>query len=358
MDQKVKDLMYATGVDEKLATMLVEFTGGDVEGGKKIIRSMPKDYVALKIRYMGYKTHKYGLILIILNVRAKEIEDIYVTVDNNIEASQMETSLKFEDFREAIVHYINSKNIDLELMGRIRETINKEDFREKIFLKLLNDNHFNIGQLKLDFSEMFFKIITEPNCAVKIEEEEIDLFRLYKSKKSYFSEGEGAPGAETEGAAGEKAEGGADKKEEVHIRNISLVLLKIEPVLSPIKGTPVNELQTGDQIMVKIIDEREIGNYLGDLLGGRVNNSIVPIPATIMEMQWQEETENVMIMVQFGPGIAGRMFVPPEIKIETPITEELVKLEGKDFFKMGPVWIIVLLILFFIFIYLTIYFGK
>ncbi|MDD5067587.1 MAG: DUF4899 domain-containing protein, partial [bacterium] len=163
--------------------------------------------------------------------------------------------------------------------------------------------------------------------------------------------------AEGEPGSGEGTEAG--KKEEVHIRNITLVLLKIEPVLSPIKGTPINELQVGDQIMVKIIDEREIGTYLGDLLGARVNNSLVAIPATIMELQWQQDTENVMIMVQFGPGVAGRMFVPPEIKIETPITEELAKLEGKDIFKFGPVWIIVLLlILFFIFIYLTIYFGK
>ncbi|MDD5065782.1 MAG: hypothetical protein PHF84_01920, partial [bacterium] len=196
MDQKVKDLMYATGVDEKLATMLVEFTGGDVEGAKKIIKSMPQDFMALKIRYMGYKTHKYGLILMILNMRTKDIEDIYVTIDNNIEASQIDTNLKFEDFREAIVNYINNKNIDLELMGRIREAVLKDDFKEKIFLKLINENKFNLSQIKLDFSELFFKIITEPNCAIKIEEEEIDLFRLYKSKKSYFKENEAGSEAE------------------------------------------------------------------------------------------------------------------------------------------------------------------
>ncbi len=354
MDQRVKDLMYATGIDEKLATMLIEFTGGDIEGAQKIIKSMPKDYMALKMRYMGYKTHKYGLILIILNMRSKEIEDTYVTIDNVMEASQMETSLKFEDFKEAIINYIKNKSIDLELMGRIREAITKDEFKEKIFLKVVGENQINISQLKLDFAELFFKIITEPNCAIKIEEEPIDLFRLYKSKGAYLKETK-----EGEEVKEGDTEEGAEKREELHIRNISLVLLKIEPILSPIKGTPVNELQIGDQIMVKITDEREIGNYLASLLGAKENENLIPIPTTIMEINRQEETGNIMIMVQFGPGIAGRMYVPPEIKLETPLTEELAKLEEKDIFKMSSVWIIVLLlILFFIFIYLTIYFGK
>ncbi len=177
--------MYATSIDEKLATMLIEFTGGDLEGAQKIIKSMPKDYLALKIRYMGYKTHKYGLILVILNLRVKEIEDTYVTIDNVMEASHIETSLKFEDFKDAIINYIKNKSIDLELMGRIREAITKEDFKEKMFLKIISETQINLSQLKLDFSELFFKIITEPNCAIKIEEEPIDLFRLYKAKKTY-----------------------------------------------------------------------------------------------------------------------------------------------------------------------------
>src|SRR5208283_5705035 len=99
MDNKIKELMYATGADEKLADMLIKFTGGDVEGAKKIIQAMPKDYVALKIKYMGYKTHRYGIILIVLNMRVHTIEEIYTIVDNKLLASQLDSMLPFEAFK-------------------------------------------------------------------------------------------------------------------------------------------------------------------------------------------------------------------------------------------------------------------
>jgi len=111
--------------------------------------------------------------------------------------------------------------------------------------------------------------------------------------------------------------------------------------------------------MVKIVDEREIGEYLANLLGAKKNNVIIPIPATIKDIKKQDETGNMMILVQFGPGIAGKMYVPANIKIEVPFAEELEKIENEVSGKMNPIWIfLILLIVLFIFIYLTIFFGK
>lgn len=358
MDNKAKELMYATGVDEKLAEMLVKFTGGDVDGAKKIIQSMPKDYMALKIRYMGHKTHRYGAILLVLNMRQNSIEDIYAIVDNKLAASQLDALLPFEDFKLAIINYLKGKDVNLEMMGRLREAINTTEIKDQIFSKLLKDNKFDLEQLKVVFSELIFKILTESNSAVKIEQEEVDLFRIHrnveKKPEGVVSEDE-LPDTKSDGSS----DPDKDIKEEVHIRNISLVLLKTEPVLSPIKGTPLTEFQEGDEIMVKIIDEREIGDYLANLLGGKKDNSIIPIPATIKEIKHQEDTDNLMVLVQFGPGIAGKMYVPAEIKVETPYTEELSKMDDALNFKINPVWIFIFLaVLLFIFIYLTIYFGR
>ncbi len=356
-DPKVKELMYATGIDEKLATLLIEFTGGDVNGGKKIVESMPKDYIVLKVRYMGHKTHYYGIVLIVLNLKTKDIDDLYVIVDKNIEASQINSKLKFEDFKEGIVKYIKERNPNLDMIGRLRESINTMEFKDSIFNKLGKDNKFDTEQLKLVFSELFFKVLTESNCAIKIEIEEVDLFRLHKSSDEYIIKRE-----EEHDLDDDKSEDYDEKKqkEEVHIRNISLVLLKIEAVLSPIKGIPISEMQPGDQIMVKIIDEREIGDYLAKLLGAKENEELLPVSATIKEMSVQEETGSVMMLVHFGPGIAGKMFIPPEIKVETPVFEnEDEKFEVSGFFKMNPVVVIVILIaIFIIFLILTIFMNQ
>ncbi|MBU1078150.1 MAG: DUF4899 domain-containing protein [Spirochaetes bacterium] len=359
VDPKVKELMYATGIDEKLAMLLIQFTGGDVSGARKIIESMPKDFLVLKIRYMGHRTHNYGVILIVLNTKTKDIDDLYVIVDSKVEASQINAKASFEDFKGGIVKFIQQKNPDLEMIGRMREAINTIEFKEKIFNKLSKENKFDLEQLKVVFSELIFKVLTESNCAIKIEVEEVDLFRLHKSNDNYVLKGEEQLlGAEDEKNGKESTE--VTAREEVHVRNISLVLLKVEPVLSPIRGIPGNEIQIGDQIMVKIIDEREIGDYLGNLLGGRKNKEVIPIPATINEISKQEDTGNLMVLVQFGPGIAGKMFIPPEIKIAAPILEE--ENEGKlgvlSFFRMNPVWVVLALVLLFIgFIILIFYMG-
>lgn len=360
-DPKVKELMYATGIDEKLAILLVQFTGGDVAGARKIIESMPKDYLTLKIRYMGHKTHNYGVILVVINLKTKDIDDLYVIVDKKIEASQISGKMKYEDFKNGIVKYIKEKNPNLEMIGRLREAINTIEFKEKIFNKLDKENKFDVEQLKLVFSEVLFKVLTESNCAIKIEVEEVDLFRLHKSSDEYEIIGDGQKEEKEEDEDKDKSE--EDKavpKEEVHVRNISLVLLKIEPLLSPIKGVPANEIQVGDQIMVKIIDEREIGDYLAGLLGAKDNDELIAIPATIKELSRQDDTGNIMVLVHFGPGIAGKMFIPPEIKIAAPVLEEEDgKMEVLSFFRMNPVYVVlILIVLFIIFIILTIFMSQ
>lgn len=356
MENKAKELMYATGADEKLAEMLIKFTGGDVEGAKKIIQAMPKDYLALKIKYMGHKTHRYGIILIVLNMRAKTIEDVYTIVDNKLIASQLDSTLPFEAFKLSIINYIKKNDPNLEMMGRLRDAINNTEIKDQIFSNLLKEDKFDAEKLKVIFSELIFKVLTESNSAIKIEQEEVDLFRIHRS----ITPDESSDENKDEKIEVESTDNSDNAvKEEIHIRNISLVLLKTEPVLSPVRGTLLSELQLGDEIMVKIVDEREIGEYLADLLKAKKDNNVIPIPATIKDIKKQDETGNMMILVQFGPGIAGKMYVPADIKIEVPFSEELEKISKTESLKLNPLWIFVILfILLFIFIYLTIFFGK
>ena len=357
LDSKVKELMYSSGADEKLSTLLVEFTGGDVEGARKIVEAMPKNYIAIKIRYMAHKTHYYGVILMVADIKQKIFENIFLVVDRKTSASQIDSTLKYEEFKGKIIHYIREQDPDMDMTGRLREAIEKDDFREKVFLRLTKDDKFDTEQLKVVFVELIYRIMTEQNCALKIETEGVDLFRIHKSNYKYHVKKDGIENK----ANIDKTNETEPLKEEIHIRNISLVLLKIESVLSPVTGIPANELQVGDEILVKIIDERDIGDYLAKLLSGKKQGEPVPIPAAITEINKQEETENLMVMVQFGPGIAGKMIIPPEVKIETSEYKEakLDSSEGSGFFKINPMWIIfMLIILFFIFFILTIFMSR
>jgi len=357
MDPKVKELMYATGADERLASLLVEFTGGDIDGAKKIIEAMPKDFVAIKVRYMAHKTHYYGSILLVVDVRRRTMEKVLILADKKITASQIDNKLRYEEFRDAIIKYIKENNPDDEMMGRLREGMEKEEFIESIFRRLRRDNSFDPEELKVVFSELFSRVLTEQNCAIKIETEGVDLFRIHRTDREYVIRRESEENLS-------KQEDSISKKEEVHIRNISLVLLKVEPVLSPVRGVPATELEIGDQILVKIIDEREIGEYLCELLKGKdESGERIPITALIKEINKQEETDNLSVIVQFGPGIAGKMIIPPEVKIETPFSiQEYADEYEKSSFSLSSInslWLIFIVVIIFLILYIvTVFIGK
>ena len=356
MDPKVKELMYMSGADEKLSSLLIEFTGGDIEGASKIIEAMPKNYIAIKVRYMAHKAHYYGVILIVIDLKQKSFENIFLVADKNKDASQIDTTLKYDEFKEKIISYVKKQDHDIEMMGRLKEAINTENFKEKVFAKSDGDNRLDTEQLKVVFSELFSRVLTEQNCAIKIETEEVDLFSVHESAYQYQvkKNKESDNDEKDSGTDGEKK-----KKEEVHIRNISLVLLKVEPVVAPVMGVPALELQVNDKIMVKIIDQREIGYYLSGLLDARENQESVPVPATIKEISKQEDTDNLMIIVEFGPGIAGKMHISPEIKIEIPGLEEEEVEESPGFPKINFLWIIFfLIIVFFIILLFTIFVNR
>ncbi len=359
LDSKVKELMYSSGVDEYLSTLLVEFTGGDVEGARKIVDAMPKNYIAIKIRFMAHKTHYYGAILIVVDIKNKTFENMFLIADKNTLASQIDNTLRFEEFKEKIIRYLKEQDPDMVVTGRLREAIEKNEFKEKVFFRLVKEDKFDIEELKVVFLELFSRILTEQNCALKIETEGVDLFRIYKSSDKYKVQNDNA----IDNSVGSESSEDRAVREEVHIRNISLVLLKAEPVLSPVSGIPANDLQVGDAILVKIIDDREIGDYLAKLLNGKDHDQLVPISAIIKEIEKQEDTENLMVRVQFGPGIAGRMIITPEVKIETSEFKENEfddqNAEGFNFSKVNPLWIIfILIILFIIFLIYTFFISR
>ncbi|MBN1897944.1 MAG: DUF4899 domain-containing protein [Spirochaetes bacterium] len=350
MDELIQKLVMDTGADKQTAEMILKFTGGDLEGAKKIFDSMPKDYLVLKMRYMGHKTHHYGVILIIMNIKNSEIEEMEVTVGKDMKASEIDTNLPYETFKDQLREYIRTGNVNLILIDRLKEGILTPEFKVGLFKDVSSEGVINLNNLKIQFSELFFKVFTEPNAAIKATQERIDVFRYAKKKGTAAQE-------EEEKKEPEKTkEEEIKKREELEIRSISLVLLKIEPILSPVKGVPVGDLQVGDEIMVRIIDERDIGDYLAKLLNGKEGENRIPISATVKEIERSADTENVMILVQFGPGIAGRCFVPPEIKIQTPISEELAELKKLSGFTLNPIFIIfILIILFVIFVIITIF---
>lgn len=99
------------------------------------------------------------------------------------------------------------------------------------------------------------------------------------------------------------------------------IVLICEPEISPFHGTPCRDLKPGDEVVVKIKDGRESARYFAELLGGAVGDELVPLLAPIVKLDRISDSF-MEIFIEFGPGVYGEFFIPPDVKIKTK-TEDL-----------------------------------
>ncbi|TDX48904.1 hypothetical protein [Orenia marismortui] len=88
--------------------------------------------------------------------------------------------------------------------------------------------------------------------------------------------------------------------------------LKCTPVISAVKGKKIDDLDLGDEIFVKITDQREVSNSIADLLGDNPKE----LTGKIVEVNFNQELDRYNVLVQFKPNIYGNLVVEPELKIK------------------------------------------
>lgn len=94
------------------------------------------------------------------------------------------------------------------------------------------------------------------------------------------------------------------------------IVLICEPDIAPFNGKPAREVIEGDEIIVKIKDGRESARYFAELLGGCISEQLIPLIVPVVKINKVSETF-VEGFVEFGPGIFGQFFIPPDVKIKT-----------------------------------------
>lgn len=310
----LQQLIEDTGIDSKLAKSLLIFTGGDVEGAKKIISSFEKNIGCLIVKFGLIGIKAYGLILILLNLHQNKVEKLYLTVSDNNQLLSLDL---FKDIKE-IKQMINITQVNSDfvfIIDGLEEKLNNVKYLEKLYqiLKINNQDHLSESLISF-FSSILNEITTETNIIIKYRYENIDPFEMGKIITESTDEN-----AELEEENKQKEE-----KEENKISQISFLELECEPVYSPIKGVDVAILQEGDYLKVKISDDREIAQYLAKLLISVEDQSSEHINARILSKQNLYENL-VKIIVEFGPGILGKVICGSDVKIEADISGKRVE---------------------------------
>ncbi len=107
------------------------------------------------------------------------------------------------------------------------------------------------------------------------------------------------------------------------------IFLETELVLEDsVEGVPSNKLQKGDLVLAKIVDKRDIAQYLSRLLGGKKQDEIIPltIPIETIEIE-KEKVGGVNVYTRFSAGVVGLACLSSDDKVK------LVKRTRKKWFE-------------------------
>ncbi len=326
MDANVKVLMDATGCIETEAQSVLEEAGGDVSKALKLLDAVSKEIMVYQIRFnvVGKKETGAGFMAAMFNVSSDNV--VYVDLAYPLTAEQeaaLDTSMPPTVFVSTLKALRNRLSDRHKASSQSNATLMKSKFSSN-FIQTVVTMH-NKGQVD-GVCQRFAQIVN----GVIGEQIEMTYFARAHSLDSLSSViGDGAQhahmtpeqqasklfGAKEPVAAAPSPDSGelpsASPQEP-----LPRIVLITEPEISPFNGKPVRELGEGDQVIVKIKDGREAARYFAELLGGCVNDELVPICAPIIKINQMSDTF-VEVFVEFGPGIFGQFFIPPDVKIKT-----------------------------------------
>jgi hypothetical protein len=309
-EETVRELVERTGCDDHLGKVLLKFTGGDLNGAIRILEAVPKDIFAVKMKFITQITGYLGAFFFCYDEKEKRIKRLIGIVGDDKEIGKIDIGGRWLDFEEVLYSYAISKRVDGMKIEQIKKRIQGDEFIARLSGILAYGKTVRKEDVNNLFVDELYNVFTDTNIAVKLNVEMTDAFELNKSRDVVpddREEGELNPEEVDEEIMRERRESQREK---------SLIVLRLDPVLSPVSGLEIRELEYGDEIQVRISDEREIADYLAELLGGKVDSIRVPIYSKIIDKK-EMEGDFVGVYTQFGPGIMGTFMLPSDAKVVT-----------------------------------------
>ncbi len=319
-EDMIRSLMEETGCDRSVAIILLNFTGGDLDGAKTILESVERTIVAVKGKFWGMEQGGLrGFFIVFYDLKKERLLAVDGVVTKDERAKEIDIHQRWDTLWEMIklgaMDRNTLKTITEDLKTALFNAFGTEDRKRMFinFLKVDDERH-----LEDYVRTVIADALKEENPFVEVSIEKISPFQFFKSEDSnieeIFTEEE------------EEEEKSPSQREHSLLEEEPLIVLKIEPELDPVKGIPAAEVKPGDSIWIRIRDDREASKYLASLLGGIDETTGIPKPIYVpVEEVEQRETGSLRFRVKFGPGILGETLVEPEVRIKTEFEKKAPK---------------------------------
>ncbi|MCG8572418.1 MAG: hypothetical protein MJB14_19980 [Spirochaetes bacterium] len=306
-DYDLLQLQKETGCDQVLGKLLLKFTANDYDGALRILKSVDKDIIILRGKFIGQTNKIYGSFIIVYNGKLKEIDRVEIIIKHDDKSAiEFDFEKKWNEYLEDIILYLK-KNITE--VGSQEKFVNLIKSQRTIYFldsRMLHKKEINDEELTNFFKDLIATVTGDVDVAVKLKYEKTDVFDISRGKIIDFSDIEMEEEEETE----------KEDPTPTLSENDQILLIRIEPELAPMDGTPLSELQKGDLIGVRIIDERPIAEYIAGLIQAK-NFETDELKTVFTSLKDIKLTEGgIFISVEFGPGIYGQAYFGEDVKIK------------------------------------------
>ncbi len=320
MDANVKMIMDSTGCTETEAQSVLEDAGGDIKKALKMLDAVSKEIMVFQIRFQSAdKGQGTGFVTIMVDTSSDNVPYADIAFPLSPEQERvLDVNMPPTVFASTV------KNIRGQLSERHKGACKsnasqlKSKMSSNLIQKLLNlHKKRQISDINERFSKIISGIVGQP-VIVSSRANMHSLSSLSSILGDALKNGEKKTGAAGKASGASASYGGpvnpSDLPSASPQEKLPHVVLICEPEIDPFNGKPARELVDGEELIVKIKDGRPAARYYAELLGGYANDEIIPLCVPIVRINETTETF-IDAYVEFGPGIYGEFFIPPDVKV-------------------------------------------
>ena len=251
----------------------------------------------LKGRFRAVETNTYGLFIIFFNDSLGTVESLMAIASHYSSLYDNDPHLPWYMIEENIINLRwkgdIAVNISVDLQNYLESTLER-DRGTGLYSLIKNNDETRIESLIL---AILIKPLSDRNIQLQTVTELVTKQSMTMIRDERNKPKEKKP-SESKAKAGK-----------------GLSPIDVELVLAPVSGIPISELGIGDKIMVKISEHTTRGNYYIDLLGARVDGTLIPVPADVIEIERGEENEYT-IVCKLEDDVFGKVVETEQVKLK------------------------------------------
>lgn len=292
-EEKITLLMEETGCDRAQAELALRMSGDEVAEAVKTIARLLRHIVVLKGKFIDSEGEQFGLVMVIINVKSGEILRSRAVLSFNPAVYEVPLEKDWFEF-EKHLYGCRLWEGSLQTESLEIEKALSEHFRAQPPAAIHALGREDAGDAGPEIAGLLRELFGATGLKLRLKKDILDMGQFQSLSASPLPARSGARVRPPKG-------------EEMLVLKVSL-----EP--DEYGGILARELRAGDMVSARIIDPRDIAQYLARLFGAYTKTGLVPVLAPVEAVE--SGPEGLLARVRFSVGVCGDAVVDPDVRIK------------------------------------------